>query len=296
MASTVHFTHLGDTSLRTKGDSRPLPRVAQLRSSTVSSEPALSLSTEAIANLKDLHRVLARAADATRRAYVKGAYRQFTRGRPTSQPKQALRWEHVQHALAALRTDSLTCDLRAQALLAVAYSTMARRAELVALTVEDLSLDATGDGTALIRMTKVDREEPRYLTPEAVTHLRAWLDHARITSGSVFRRIENSGAVGQRALHPQEVAREFQRIARRLNATAADGEPSWPALRLGAHSTRIGAAHDLAAAGIDLTSIMHSGGWNDPKMPRYYTRELAAKDSGMARMVRARRGTNGDAA
>lgn len=33
---------------------------------------------------------------------------------------------------------------------------------------------------------------------------------------------------------------------------------------------------------------MHSGGWNDPKMPRYYTRELAAKDSGMARMVRAR--------
>jgi hypothetical protein len=57
----------------------------------------------------------------------------------------------------------------------------------------------------------------------------------------------------------------------------------------GAHSTRIGAAHDMVAAGIDLTSIMHAGGWNDPKMPRYYTRELAAKDSGMARLVRSRR-------
>jgi hypothetical protein len=45
----------------------------------------------------------------------------------------------------------------------------------------------------------------------------------------------------------------------------------------------------MVAAGIDLTSIMHAGGWNDPKMPRYYTRELAAKDSGMARLVRARR-------
>jgi hypothetical protein len=55
-----------------------------------------------------------------------------------------------------------------------------------------------------------------------------------------------------------------------------------------AHSTRIGAAHDLAANGIDLTSIMHSGGWNDPKMPRYYTRELAAHESGMARMLKAR--------
>ncbi len=59
-----------------------------------------------------------------------------------------------------------------------------------------------------------------------------------------------------------------------------------------AHSTRIGAAHDLAASGIDLTSIMHSGGWNDPKMPRYYTRELAARESGMARMMKARVGVS----
>ena len=34
---------------------------------------------------------------------------------------------------------------------------------------------------------------------------------------------------------------------------------------------------------------MHAGGWYDPKMPRYYTRELAAKDSGMARLIRTRR-------
>jgi hypothetical protein len=36
-----------------------------------------------------------------------------------------------------------------------------------------------------------------------------------------------------------------------------------------------------------VKAIMHSGGWNDPKMPRYYTRELAAQESGMARMMRA---------
>ena len=108
-------------------------------------------------------------------------------------------------------------------------------------------------------------------------------------NGPVFRRLENSGAIGRRAIHPQEVARIFQRVARQLNAGVCPAERPWPDVRVGAHSTRIGAAHDLAAAGIDLTSIMHSGGWNDPKMPRYYTRELAAKDSGMARMVRARR-------
>lgn len=176
---------------------------------------------------------LAELPDPTRTAYVKGAYRQFTRGRPASQPKQALRWEHVRHALAALKTAYPTWDLRAKALLAVAYSTMARRAELVALTVEDLSMDPAGDGTALIRMTKVDREEPRYLSPEVVRSLAAWLAHAGITTGPLFRRIENSGAIGPRALHPQEVARMFQRIGRLLNADTPSGDRPWPGVRLG---------------------------------------------------------------
>jgi hypothetical protein len=75
----------------------------------------------------------------------------------------------------------------------------------------------------------------------------------------------------------------IQRVAKWMTE---HGHP-WPDLRLSAHSTRIGAAHDMVAAGIDLTSIMHAGGRNDPKMFRYYTRELAAHDSNMARMVRA---------
>ena len=230
---------------------------------------------------------LSNLPDPTRTAYVKGAIKALTRGRPTSQPRQALRWEPIAAALAALTTGSLTWDLRAKALLAVAYSTMARRAELVALTVEHLKIDTEGEGVALIYMTKVDREEPRFLSAEVVSHLNAWLRHARITSGAVFRRIENAGVVGERALHPQEVARTIQRVAQWMTS---HGHP-WPDLHLGAHSTRIGAAHDMVAAGIDLTSIMHAGGWNDPKMPRYYTRELAAKDSAMARLVRARRAT-----
>jgi site-specific recombinase XerD len=224
--------------------------------------------------------------DPTRTAYVKGAYKQFTRGRPASQPKQALRWDHIHFALERLNTGSLTWDLRAKALLAVAYSTMARRAELVALTLEDCRFDKDGEGTALIYMSKVDREEPRFLSCEVVARLKAWMQRAGITSGPIFRRIENTGKVGTRAIHPQEVARTLQRIERAMNGS--DSGTPWPSLRLGAHSIRIGAAHDMVAAGIDLTSIMHAGGWNDPKMPRYYTRELAVKDSGMARMVRSR--------
>jgi site-specific recombinase XerD len=228
--------------------------------------------------------------DPTKTAQVKGAYRHLARDRPSSQPKAALRGSHIAYALEHLKTKNPSWDLRARALLAVAYCTMARRAELVALRVEDLSFNAeSGDGVALIRNTKAGREESRYLSREAVTWLRAWLDPAEIKQGTVFRRFTPAGTVGQTAIAPQEVARIIQRVGDLLNAERDPTAPVWPKDHLAAHSTRIGAAHDLATNGIDLTSIMHSGGWNDPKMPRYYTRELAAHESGMARMMKARK-------
>ena len=233
---------------------------------------------------------LADLPDPTKTAQVKSAYRHLARGRPSSQPKAALRGAHIAYALEHLKTEFPAWDLRTKALLAVAYCTMARRSELVALLTENISYNGnTGDGVALVRNTKAGRDESRYLSRDAVTHLRAWMAFAQIESGPVFRRFANTGNVGHTAMAPQEVARIIQRVAKRLNAERASTEPAWPQAHLAAHSTRIGAAHDLAASGIDLTSIMHSGGWNDPKMPRYYTRELAAQESGMARMMKARR-------
>ena len=227
--------------------------------------------------------------DPTKTAAIKGAHRHLIRGLPSSQPKAALRGSHIDYALEHLHTRDLAWDLRAKALLATAYCTMARRAELVALRVGDLSFnDKAGDGVALIRNTKARREESRYLSRTAVSALKAWMAHAGIDSGWVFRRFLNTGAAAGSALNAQEVARIIQRVGRLLNSAATAGEAPWPGERLGGHSIRIGGAHDLAAAGIDLTSIMHSGGWNDAKMPRYYTRELAAQESGMARMMKRR--------
>ncbi len=233
--------------------------------------------------------------DPTKTVAIRSAHRHLTRSLPASQPKAALRGSHIDYALEHLKTPDTAWDLRAKALLATAYCTMARRAELVALRVAELSFnDRTGDGVAIIRNTKARREEPRYLSHAAVSALKAWMAHAQIDAGWVFRRFLNTGAAAGSALNAQEVARIIQRVGRILNTAAHEGEKPWPMERLGGHSIRIGAAHDLAVAGIDLTSIMHSGGWNDAKMPRYYTRELAAQESGMARMIKrqlgARRG------
>jgi site-specific recombinase XerD len=254
--------------------------------------PALSRSVSTVERyLTTISRAhtLSNLPDPTRAIQVRGAFRHLSRGRAPKQPKCALRWTHISYALKHLRSENPSWDLRAKALLAVAYSTMARRSELVALTLEDVKFNPdAGDGVAIMRVTKVNREEARFLAPEAVQPLQAWITHAGITQGAIFRRMENTGSVGPWAIRPQEVARIIQRVGRLLNAQHAGAEPIWPADHLAAHSTRIGAAHDMAATGIDLTSIMHSGGWTDPKMPRYYTRELAARQSGVARMMKAR--------
>lgn len=157
--------------------------------------------------------------DPTKTAHVKDAYRHLARGRPSSQPKAALRGSHITYALERLKTEHPAWDLRANALLAVAYRTMARRAELVALRVEDLSFNAEAeDGVALIRNTKAGREESRYLSREAVKWLIAWLSHAEITLGTVFRRFAPAGTIGQSAIAAQEVARIIQRVGDLLNA------------------------------------------------------------------------------
>lgn len=260
-----------------------------LEASFASAEPKSAATVERYLSTIAHAHALTDLPDPTKTAHVKGAYRHLARDRPSSQPKAALRSSHITYALEHLKTRNPSWDLRAKALLATAYCTMARRAELVALRVEDLSFNAeASDGVALIRNTKAGREESRYLSREAVIWLRAWLNHAEVKQGAVFRRFTPSGKVGQSAIAPQEVARIIQRVGDLLNAERDPTAPVWPREHVAAHSTRIGAAHDLAAHGIDLTSIMHSGGWNDPKMPRYYTRELAAQESGMARMMKAR--------
>ena len=105
---------------------------------------------------------------------------------------------------------------RERALLCVAYDTMARWSELVALDVEDLTFAADGSGTALIRRSKTDQagEGARaYLSRETVRRLQSWLATAGIGDGAVFRRLIGQNRVGER-LHADIVADIFKRVGR----------------------------------------------------------------------------------
>jgi integrase len=225
-----------------------------------------------------MHR-LARIPDPTKDPDVAMAIRRVTRGRGAKRQKTGLNRPHLEQLLGTLGEP--LWDLRARALLLTAYCTLARSAELVALTVEDLKVSTAGDGYAVLRKTKSDQEghgSHRYLAEPAVAALRAWLTAAEITEGAVFRRLHKHGGVTPSAIRPHEVSRIVQQVIRRLP------HEERPTGSFAGHSTRIGGAQDLVAAGQDLLAVMQAGGWRDPKMPARYTEHLAAMRGGMARL------------
>ena len=173
-------------------------------------------------------------------------------------------------------------DLRNRALLAVAYDTLGRRSELVALTRADLAIAADGHASVRIRRSKTDQEGKGaecYLAPDTVRLLAAWLEAAGIAEGPLFRGVLKGSRLGK-PLHAGEVARLFKAMAQDARFD--------PALVAGisAHSSRVGAAQDMAASDrIELPAIMQAGRWATPTMVARYTSKQATRRSGAAKLA-----------
>lgn len=142
---------------------------------------------------------------------------------------------------------------RDKALLAIGFAGALRRAELVALDIEDL--DFRADGIALtIRKSKTDQEGESYslgipfgkdLCPVGL--LRAWIDLIIDNGkGSLFRAVGKGGIVSNRRLSPQSVTLIVKRTA-----AAAGYDPDL----FSAHSLRSGFATSAAAAGVEERRI-----------------------------------------
>jgi integrase len=164
-------------------------------------------------------------------------------------------------------------------MLCVAYETLARRGELVALEVRDIDFHPNGTGQALIRRGKTDTEgqgRVAYLSRATVRWLKVWLEQAEVEEGAVFRRLIGRGHIGG-PLNPGSIALIFKQVAQWI------GMPARYVAAISGHSTRVGAAQDLAALDIDLAAITQAGGWKSPRMPLLYAEKINAARSGMAR-------------
>ena len=211
---------------------------------------------------------------------VKAALKRMHRERGRAQAQAApVNDMLVARMLAAAGT--ILRDLRNKALVAVAYTTLARRSELVAMLREDLQVDPDGFGTVAVRRSKTDQEGAgavAAITADAMRHLNAWLSAARIESGPLFRSVPKGSRVGE-ALGEGDVARVFKAMAK------AAGLPAEDVVRISGHSTRVGATQDLVRYGADLAGIMQAARWRSPEMPARYSRRLTARRNAAAQIA-----------
>ena len=137
-----------------------------------------------------------------------------------------LTWPLRQRLMAA--TGDRLIDDRNRALLAVAYDTMLRRAELVSLQVHDLLEEIDGGGSVLVRRSKTDREgrgEIVWVGRDSLRLVRAWLDRGGIEGGVLFRFGRQGRAARRRAAAGPRVAHLQGDGARGLPAGGGGGGP-----------------------------------------------------------------------
>jgi integrase len=172
-------------------------------------------------------------------------------------------------------------DIRNRALLVLAYVSLCRRSELTALRFEDLSVEADGFATILIRRSKGDQEGLGAIVPvpqDAARYVMKWIDAARIKDGALFRAVRYSGSVGG-VLDPGDVARIFKGMARRANL------PADQLARISGHSTRVGSAQDMLRYKETLPAIMASGRWKSSEMVGRYVAKVGARESAAKRIA-----------
>lgn len=232
-----------------------------------------------VSSIATFHRA-AGAPSPTEALEVKLALRRMHRERGRAQRQASPLNRPLLDRLIAVGSASLR-DLRNRALLAVAYDTLARQSELAALLVADLAPGGDGSGTIIIRRSKTDAEGAgmvRYLAPDTMRRVSTWMAAAGHADGTLFRATLKGGRVGG-PLASGEVARLFKGVAR---AAGLSGEET---ARISGHSTRVGAAQDMAGHGVELPAIMQSGGWRSAEMVARYTARLDAKRSGAAKLA-----------
>ena len=157
-------------------------------------------------------------------------------------------------------TESNLKGIRDRALLLVAYDTLCRRSELVALRVEDVKtrvINGVENTTILLRKSK-----------RAQLALHDWLNQLNAETGPLFRGI-NSGQHIMQTLGAGQINRIYKKIAR---ASEID---SGLAGKISGHSMRVGHAQDLESSGVTLPVIMSMGRWSKSDMVMRYVEQIS---------------------
>ena len=122
-----------------------------------------------------------------------------------------------------------------------------------------------------------------YVSPRTLDYVVRWAKQAKLETGPIVRRATKNGRIGA-SLYPGSVGRIFKRLGKRA------GMENEIVKRLSSHSARVGAAQDMAAAGIDILALMQAGGWQSPKIVGRYIRKLDVLRGGGFRLASQQQG------
>jgi integrase/recombinase XerD len=197
------------------------------------------------------------------------AMRRARRSKP-ARPNQALGiTAERRDELMMVCTDDLS-GLRDKVMLAVGFDSLCRRSELVALRVEDFSLEPNGCYTVLVRRAKNDQfGEGRIARLSRTTSelVQTWLDRTAAVSGPLIRPVY--GRTGcSRYLDPSFVGATLKRLS------AKAGYPENEVKAVSGHSLRVGAAQTLTVMGYGLLPIMAAGGWRSSAIVARYVEKV----------------------
>ena len=163
---------------------------------------------------------------------------------------------HLQKLLATFHLSDKIKDRRDMAIWSIMFEGMLKRSELSNLLIEDLYYDDQSQCHIMVKDSIIS------LSSLANSVLQPWLIEGDIQDGYVFRRIDRHGNVGENAMDHSSIYRVLRRASDTLGfqgKTLFSGQ-----------SPRVGAAKDLAEAGLSVPEIQHQGRWKSPAMPAQY--------------------------
>lgn len=171
-------------------------------------------------------------------------------------------------------TENNLKGIRDRALLLVAYDTLCRRSELVALRVEDVRtkvINGVENTTILLRKSKADQDAIGrwlHLSKRTQLALNEWLQQLNAETGQLFRGINSSQHILQ-TLGAGQINRIYKKIAR---VSEIDSDLAG---NISGHSMRVGHAQDLLRSGASLPIIMSMGRWSKSDTVMHYVEQTS---------------------
>ncbi len=169
-----------------------------------------------------------------------------------------LKMGELKALIEACRDDPSPAGVRDTAIIGVLYICGLRRAELVALTREDLDLS---QGQLVIQSGKGRKGRITYVTGGALTALKAWLNLRGAGGGALFNPIRKGGTIINRAMTAQAVYLMLKK--RGEQADVPDFSP---------HDMRRTFVGDLLDRGADIVTVAKLAGHADVKTTARYDR------------------------